>query len=94
MAEQSSYEKAKKRVEELKGFYIHLFIYLLVNIGLVVVNLMVSAAEVWFFWPLFGWGIGIIAHGIYVFGFFGILGAKWEEKKINELMDIEEKKAH
>ena len=30
------YQQAKKRVVEVKGFYIHLLIYLLVNIGLII----------------------------------------------------------
>jgi len=36
------YEKAKKRVEEIKGFYSHLIVYICVNIVLVIINLIVS----------------------------------------------------
>ncbi len=36
------YEKAKKRVEEIKGFYSHLFVYIAVNIVLVIINLVTS----------------------------------------------------
>ena len=32
--EKKKYEQAKKRVEEIKGFYTHLIIYVLVNIFL------------------------------------------------------------
>ncbi|WP_449400032.1 2TM domain-containing protein [Chryseobacterium wanjuense] len=40
--------------------------------------------------PLF-WGIGVIGYGMSVFlpGF--VLGNKWEEKKIKELMEKEKK---
>ena len=53
MDEQARYEKAKKRVEELKGFYSHLGVYLLVNTALFLINIVTSRDHFWFFWPLF-----------------------------------------
>ena len=41
----------------------------------------------WFYWPLFGWGIGILIHGLTVFVFEGRFGREWEEKKIKEIME-------
>jgi hypothetical protein len=81
------YERAKKRVEEIKGFYIHLTVYVLVNAGLLVLNLLTSPGEYWFRWPLFGWGIGLVVHGLSVFAFGSFLGPRWEERKIREIMD-------
>ncbi len=48
------YEKAKKRVEEIKGFYTHLIVYVCVNIVLVIINLVTSPGALWFYWPLMG----------------------------------------
>jgi len=48
---------------------------------------MTSPDVLWFYWPLFGWGIGIVMHGLFVFGFGLWLGQEWEEKKIEEIMD-------
>lgn len=64
-----TYERARRRVEAKLGFYIHLFVYLAVNVLLVVLNLMYTPQYLWFLWPLFGWGIGIVFHalGVYVF---------------------------
>ena len=86
--EQQRYERARKRVQALKGFYIHAATYVLVNIGLFVIDLMTGGGW-WFFWPLIGWGIGLAAHGLNVFGFGGVLGRDWEERKIREFMDKE-----
>ncbi len=36
------YFKAKKRVEEIKGFYGNLIAYIVVNIGLLTINLLTS----------------------------------------------------
>lgn len=49
------------------GFYIHLATYLLVNVLLVCVNLLTTPGRLWFFWPLLGWGTGLLAHALAVF---------------------------
>lgn len=42
---------------------IHLAAYALVNAGLVAINLMTTPDRLWFYWPLAGWGVGVLAHG-------------------------------
>jgi hypothetical protein len=86
------YEKARKRVEEIKGFYIHLVVYVLVNIGMFLVNILSSPRNLWFYWPLLGWGIGLVAHGVSTFGLRGAFGPEWEERKIKEIMEKERKR--
>jgi hypothetical protein len=55
-------EVARKRVEARNGFVIHVALYALINAGLVVIWLATGRGYPWFIWPLFGWGIGILAH--------------------------------
>ena len=69
MGNQEAYEKAKKRVEAKIGFYIHLSVYVGVNILLVLINLFTSPQYFWFKWPLMGWSIGLFFHGLSVFAF-------------------------
>lgn len=71
MENQDAYKKAKKRVEAKMGFYIHLAVYIGVNILLIILNLITSPQYLWFIWPLFGWGIGVFFHGMSVFVFSG-----------------------
>jgi hypothetical protein len=80
------YEKAKKRVEEIKGFYSHLIVYVIVNIGLFLLNLFTTPGNWWFYWVILGWGIGLFFHGMGVFVFSKFPGKQWEERKINEVM--------
>ena len=84
------YNKAQKRVEEIKGFYGNLTSYVFVNIGLLVLNLVTSPNHLWFFWPLFGWGIGVAIHGMKTFNYLPFFGKDWEDKKIKEFIDKEE----
>jgi len=88
--DQQSYERARARVQALKGFYIHASAFILVNIGLFVINVLTGGVW-WFYWPLLGWGIGLGIHALAVFGFGGggPWGSDWEERKMQEMMDRE-----
>jgi hypothetical protein len=87
--EETKYQKAKERVEAIKGFYIHLTVYVVVNLILFSINMIVSPDGLWFFWPLMGWGVGFVFHALSVFGFLPRFGANWEERKIREIMEKE-----
>ncbi len=69
----------------MRGFYTNLAAYVIVNLGLFILD-MLTGGGTWFFWPLLGWGIGLAAHAYRVFGAGRRLGAEWEERKIRELM--------
>ena len=84
--EEVKYQRAKKRVAALRGFYVHLGVYVLVNLFLFLLDIITSPASLWFFWPLLGWTIAIVVHAFSVFGSGRLLGADWEEKKIREIM--------
>jgi hypothetical protein len=78
------YKKAENRVEEIKGYYIHLAIYVLVNIFLFLLNALTNPSEWWFYWTTFGWGIGILAHTFATFGIGNMLGEKWKNQQIEK----------
>lgn len=88
------YVDAQKRVRRLKGFYSHLMVYILVNVLIVIINVSnLNPGESYFkfenFFTAFFWGIGLLAHGVSVFGHNLILGHGWEERKIKEFMEKE-----
>ena len=76
--------RARRRVEALTGFYIHASIYVIVNVGLFLINLF-TGPDWWVQWPIAGWGIGLIAHGIVVFGVNHPRVIAWEEENAREL---------
>lgn len=83
------YQEAKKKVKEIKGFYIHLFVYLAVNLFLISRNAQQgdNLTDIDNYWTAIFWGIGLLVHAIRVFVPNFILGKDWEERKIRELMD-------
>ncbi|MEM0931287.1 MAG: 2TM domain-containing protein [Bacteroidota bacterium] len=80
------YKKAKEKVENIKGFYSHLVIYIVVISGLAYLNFLTSTFA-WVLFPAIGWGIGLTGHWMNAFEFNPIMGKNWEERKIKELME-------
>ncbi len=82
--EEHALKQATLEVKKLKGFYSHLIQYALVMALLVVINLYTSPNYYWFIWPMLGWGIGIVSHGLKVFGLFPGISKGWEKKQIEK----------
>lgn len=84
-----NYERAKRRVEELKRFYRNFFAFIIVNVFLAVVNLLTSPDFLWFLFITFFWGIGLLYQGYTVFSKRGVFSKEWEDRKIKEYMEKE-----
>ncbi|MDP4600094.1 MAG: 2TM domain-containing protein [Polaribacter sp.] len=85
---QQAYERAQKRVKEIKGFYTHLTTYSLVIPVIIFINLRFTPSFYWFWFSALGWGLGLFFHWLGIFGFQLLgLGKDWEERKIKEFMN-------
>ncbi|OAD45062.1 2TM domain-containing protein [Polaribacter atrinae] len=87
--ENSKYVKAVERVEKLKEFYQNLASYCIVIPFLIFINLRFSPGFHWFWFPIFGWGMGLAFHFLEVNNYNIFLGSNWEDRKIKEMMDKE-----
>ncbi|CAL2084586.1 2TM domain-containing protein [Tenacibaculum sp. 190524A02b] len=98
LTKERKYILAKKRVEKIKGFYWHAVAYVIVNVfisSVIVIGLMsdegdtfkdaISNFGVYATW-LF-WGIGLFFHWLGVFGSRIFFSKNWEEQKIQEFMN-------
>jgi hypothetical protein len=88
----NAYQNAKKKVDSIRGFYSHFAVYLVVNAFIVSTIVSTTRIDLLSFsalsTPIF-WGIGLLAHGLGVFGSDFIFGQDWEDRKIKQLMDTE-----
>tara|TARA_R110002051_G_scaffold132697_1_gene206292 strand:+ start:11082 stop:11411 length:330 start_codon:yes stop_codon:yes gene_type:complete len=90
-------ERAKRRVAELKGFYVHLTVYIIVNVCITVFIIGASMSNgttfIDAFWNFgnfatpFFWGIGLFFHAMKVFSFYPFFGKDWEERQIQKYME-------
>lgn len=101
--EDKKLERAKKQVAELKGFYIHLAVYIAVNLFItttkIIENMGKGESFVEAFWD-FGsfavwlfWGIGLFFHGLKVFSYSPFFNKEWEERQIRKHMDKEKQES-
>jgi len=103
--EQTKYDRAKKKVDAIKGFYKHLRAYVIVNLIILIIKInivnYISGGDLdtinfhkmldWnvYLTPAL-WGIGLAMHGIYVFHGKIKFIKSWEERKINEIIEKED----
>ena len=86
------YLKAKKKVKSLRKFYLHLFIFLIVNMTLLFKLILLEKDESLdtFVWLVLNimitWSIGIIIHAWRVFEGKILFSKNYEERKIQEYM--------
>ena len=84
--EDKRYEKAKERVQEIKGFFGNLLAYCIVIPFLAWINYRTTDFP-WVLFPALGWGIGLVTHGMEAYGYNPLWGRRWEERKIKEFME-------
>jgi hypothetical protein len=98
--QEQKYNSAKKRVEELKAYYLHLAIYIVVNLFLSGAQVVDGITENKSFIEIFSdfgmyavwiiWGIGFLSHTLKTLGFPFFMGEDWEARKIKEYMNNKE----
>lgn len=96
--DEAKYARAKKKMEEIKGFYWHLTIYLVINFVLLILKsglirgefLNMDNIHVSSFGTAFFWGIGLTFHGLHVFQNKFRFLKDWEDRKIKEYMKKDE----
>ena len=93
--------EAQKRVKELKGFYIHLIIYIFINLMILAAKIIGNhyygdsfMGPVWHFstfaTPIF-WGVGLVFHAIKVFQVNPFFSKEWESRQIQKYLEEDQK---
>jgi len=98
-SEESRYNRAKKKVDKIKGFYTHVIVYVVVNIMLLsmIYTNYANVTEFWNFGSFstaIGWGVGLLIHGISVFGRGLFFNSNWEDHKMKQFLKEEEQNNH
>jgi transcriptional regulator with XRE-family HTH domain len=77
---------ALAHVRKLKGFYMHLVLYVIIICFLAFVNLVTYRHYLWFIWSALGWGIGILFHALRVFDKIPFLNGEWERRQVEKYL--------
>jgi hypothetical protein len=60
-------EREARQILKRRTFYVHLAVYVAVNLMLIGIWALAGGGFPWFLFPLMGWGIGLVAHGATAF---------------------------
>ena len=67
MSNEDLYKQAEARIDARIRFYTHAAVFAAVNLLLWFINYTNTPGHWWAKWPTFGWGIGLICHGVALF---------------------------
>ena len=83
--EEKIIEEARKKVSAKKGFFVHLFFYLIGAIIFISVNMVGDSSDIWFHKPLLAWGISVVIHFFMAFEVsFKNVGKQWEDEQLEK----------
>lgn len=85
MNDEHQHRTALLRARAIKRYWIHALVFAAVMTLLFVIDVSDDKGW-WFFWPLGGWGIGVLSHANAVFGLFGFLKPDWRRRQERELV--------
>jgi hypothetical protein len=91
-------ERARRRVKAVREFWGHFWFYVMVNTVFVLIDLA-DGTEAdpflgldWAYFPLIGWGAFVLAQFLSVFWFDGRFNARWEERKLQQYTELEQRR--
>jgi hypothetical protein len=78
----SAREEARQWVRRKRKFYSILVVYLVLSVLWVTIDL-VTGGDLWFYWPMLGFGVIVAVIGLIMFGVGGLFGADWERRQVD-----------
>jgi hypothetical protein len=84
--------QAREYVRKLSRFYTDALIYVVVNLGLILIWAISGGGYFWPIWVIIGWGIGLGVHAFslglipQINNFVPFMTPEWEEKEVDRIM--------
>ena len=83
----NSLEEARRYVRRKRIFYTVLGVWIALCLMWFVIDLTDDSSSWWFYWPMFGTGIGVTITGIVLLGVGGLFGADWVLRLIDRYLE-------
>lgn len=79
---------ARRRASAKLRWYVHLLVFILVNISVFAMSKYAFGDRPWHVAPLLGWGAGLVLHGIAVFVLGGDLRERMTQRERERLQRL------
>ena len=83
----SDYDAARRYVARLRRVYRNSILYVVILLGLFVVNALTSTQYWWVKWPALGLAVAVVVQASGLFMSESWLGKEWEQRKIKEILE-------
>jgi uncharacterized membrane protein len=80
----SAREEARQWVRRKRKFYSILVVYLVLSVLWVTID---TGGDLWFYWPMLGFGVIVAVIGLIMFGVGGLFGADWERRQVDRYIE-------
>ncbi len=84
---------ARRWVRRKRIFATIVAIYLALSLMWFVIDMLDDSTGLWFYWPMLGTGLLVVATGIGMFGLGGLFGADWERRQIDKYLQRHERRS-
>ncbi|NJC26333.1 2TM domain-containing protein [Neolewinella antarctica] len=81
----------KSLVEKQQDFKRHLRTYVVMSLFFFVLNATTAFGAWWFYWPMLGWGIGVILQGLSLYGPLRDADSTHQQEQLEPLPDLEDR---
>ena len=75
---------AFKQAQRLRGYYLHLIMYVVINAGCIAINLFTNPDQLWFVGLSLFWGLGLIVHTLTIFVLDKYFTGEWELAQVEK----------
>lgn len=98
----NKFERAQRKVAQIKGFYKHVGLFIIFNAVLYLSNEKLAVALLgpgasdhpeimsWVYWNAVIWGVILAVHALFVFGNVSFFVKKWEERQMAKIIQEEQ----
>lgn len=87
MAGKDVREEARRWVRRKRIMYTILAVYAALSLMWFTIDMADGTEDIWFYWPMFGTGIGVVAAAIGLLGVGGVLGVDWERRQVDRYVE-------
>jgi hypothetical protein len=82
----SAREEARQWVRRKGRFYGVLVVYVVLSVLWVTIDL-VTGGDLWFYWPMLGFGVVVAVIDLIMFGVGSLFGADWERRQVDRYVE-------
>jgi len=102
--EHNKLERAQLRVAQIRRFYRHVGVFVIINVALLLSKDQMTIAFLgekamdhpeamnWIYWNIYIWAAILAVHALYVFGNVPFFIKKWEKRQIERFMKEEKER--